>query len=181
MGALVSIDFLGENYLKVMELLLNGNYYLREISDETKLAPSSVHKIIQNLKKKGIIKEKWKKNRVFFEINYDSAIAREMIRTLFVNKILSSKSFKKLLRLKPIKVYLFGSASRGTLTQYSDIDMAAFFTKEPNINRVVEIRMGFASEFIRKTDLFTLPNPSIIDEKSESIKNVEKGILLYGK
>ena len=105
-----------------------------------------------------------------------------MIKTLFVNKILSSKSFKKLLKLKPKKVYLFGSASKGTLKQTSDIDLAAFFNKSPGSSLVSDVRMNFSNEFVRETDLFALDNQkaSSLDEKDKTIKNVLAGILLYG-
>lgn len=176
------INYLGENHFKVLNLILKRDFYLRELAEELKLAPSTTHKVINSLKENNILFENKKKNRTYFRVNYSSVLAREMIKTLFVNKILSSKSFKKLLKLKPKKVYLFGSAANGTLKQTSDIDMAAFFKKEPKSKIFSEIRMSFAAEFIRETDLFALEeNHSTIPEKSESIKNVEKGILLYAK
>jgi predicted nucleotidyltransferase/biotin operon repressor len=178
----IDIDFLGNNHFCVIELLLKRDYCIREIAEELKLAPSSVHKITRTLKSKGVLVEERKKNRVFFKINYGSALAREAVRTLFVARTLSTKAFKKLIELKPQSIYLFGSASKGTLSQKSDLDLAAFFKKPPTSLRISEIRMGLSNELLMEVDLFALnkKNYSSGNEKPESIKNIENGILLYG-
>lgn len=179
----VQVDFLGRDCLKVLRIVALNAPYLREIAESTNLAPSSAHKILTRLKLNRIVLEKKKKNRSYFSLNPDSVIGREAVRLMFVSAVLGSKAFRKLISLGPKRVYLFGSASKGTITPKSDIDLAAFFEKKPNTHKVSEIKRLFSEEFLKDTDLFILSDKkssSSNNEKTETLKAIENSVLLYG-
>ena len=179
------IDFLGENAFRIIELLLEKKQYLRELAERTGLAPSSVHKIISKLVLKKIAFFEKQKNRKVFSLNYDSALTTSAIKILFVNKIISAKAFKKLVALKPIGIYLFGTAASGKITSNSDIDLAINFSKKPDSLLVSNIKRELSNELRKEIQLIILTKDKIVSMKKENaellsqIKN--KSIVLMGE
>ena len=66
---MVNIDFLNEGAFRLLELLLDKKYYLRELAEKTGLAPSTVHKIMAKLVLKKIDVVTKQKNRKIFSLN----------------------------------------------------------------------------------------------------------------
>ncbi len=179
------IDFLNEASLEALKYLINGKSYLREIAEETGLAPSSVHKIMKKFLEKKIVVSEKTKNLKFFALNYDSPLTRSIVKLVFVNKILDSKAFRKLIKIKPSGVFLFGSAAKGTITADSDIDLAVYFTKKPDSFLVSAIKRELSSELKKEIQLVVL-TPAKIDsmkknktELPNQIKN--NSVLLFGE
>ena len=165
-----TIDFLDKNTFLVLESLLNKNYYLRELAEETNLAPSSVHKITTRLIKKNIILTKTQKNRKILKLNYNSPLARKAISIIFVDKLMNCRAFTKLTKLKLRGVYLFGSANRGTVTTNSDIDLAVFFEEKPDLIELSTVKRELSKEIRRDVQLVTLTNEKIKSMKKENIE-----------
>jgi predicted nucleotidyltransferase len=180
-----SINFLTEDSFLILETLLKKKYYLRELSDELELAPSSVHKIISNLEKQKIVLSEMYKNRKIFSLNYGSPLTRKILSLIYTNKILSSKSFSKLIKLNPKGIYLFGSASTGLIRSDSDIDLAIYFKQKPDLFKISEIRRKLDNEIGKEIQLITLTEQQIQSMKKENTELLNqinnKSTLLWGE
>ncbi|MDO8627092.1 MAG: hypothetical protein Q7K42_01375, partial [Candidatus Diapherotrites archaeon] len=77
-------NFFNNGQFLLIELLLEKNYYLRELAERSSLAPSSVYKIMSELVSKMIVLAEKKKNLKFFSLNYNSSITTSILRLIFV-------------------------------------------------------------------------------------------------
>lgn len=179
------IDFLGEDSFSLIEHLLERKQYLRELAEDSKLAPSSVHKIMQALLSRKMVLAEQKKNRKIFRLNYDSPLTTGSLALIFINKIINSKSFRKLKKLKPVGVYLFGTAASGKMTADSDIDLAVYFEKKPDSFELSQIKRELSSELKREVQLITFTKAkleSMRKENTELLQQIKnKGIVLGGE
>ncbi len=98
------INFLTAESFKIIELLIGTKYYLREIAEKTKYAPSTVFKIVSLLSSKKMLFSKENKNRKFFSLNYGSPLTTNALKIISINKIITSKAFVKLTKLNPIGI-----------------------------------------------------------------------------
>jgi len=178
------IDFLNEDAFRLLELLLDRKYYLRELAEKTGLAPSSVHKIMAKLALKKIVKVEKRKNRKFFSLAYVSPLTNCILRTVFVDKITSAKAFKSLVRLQPLGIYLFGTAASGKMTGDSDIDLAIYFKKKPDSFLLTRFKRELSNQLKRDVQLIVLTKSkvdSMEKEKTELLHQIrDKSIVLEG-
>ena len=176
-----TIDFLGKDYFLVIKRLLDGKKYLRELSEETLLAPSSIHNITQKLVKNKILSKTNEKNRTFFSLNFSSPETREIIKLFFIHNLICSKGFHKLKKLSPKKILLFGSVSKGIVDKNSDVDLAIIFNKTPSTIEISTIKILLSKEIDREVQIITLNEKdfSSKNEKSETIKSIQNSIELW--
>lgn len=179
------INFLSENAFTILEMLIKKKCYLRELAEETGLAPSSVHKTASQLVQKKIISTKNHKNRRLFELNYSSPITNKALSILILNQLLESKALKKLVKLKPIGIYLFGTAASGKITHNSDMDLCVFFETKPSAFRLSEIKRKISSEIKKEVQLIILTKQKIQEmkkQKNELLNQIKNNsITLHGE
>ncbi|MBU0662228.1 MAG: nucleotidyltransferase domain-containing protein [Candidatus Diapherotrites archaeon] len=181
---MAGIDFLNKDAFRLLELLLDKKYYLRELAEKTGMAPSSVHNIIALLAARKIVIAESQKNRKFFRLNYGSPLTASIMKTIFVDKITSAKAFKKLVKLQPIGIYLFGTAASGKMSGGSDIDLAIYFEEKPGSLLISQIKRELSNELKMEVQLIVLTKTRVASmergktELLQQIKN--KSIVLEG-
>ncbi len=177
--------FLNADAFRLLELLLNRKYYLRELAEKAGLAPSSVHKAMKRLEARKIVLASRQKNRKLFSLKQSSPLTACILRIVFVNKLAEAKAFKKLVKLKPSGIYLFGTAASGKLSAGSDIDLAVLFEKKPDSLLISEIKRELSNELKREVQLIVLTKDrieSMEKEKTELLQEIRnKSIVLEGK
>ncbi len=180
-----NIDFLNESTFRLLELLLNKKYYLRELAEKTGLAPSTVHKIMTKLALKKIVVVAKQKNRKIFSLNYNNPLTTSILRTILVHEITITRPFKNLVKLRPLGVYLFGSAATGKMTGDSDIDLAIYFKKKPDSLLISQIKRELSNQLKRDVQLITLTKSKVDlmeKEKTELLQQIRaKSIVLEGE
>lgn len=150
--------FLNSDSFLVLERLSQKKCYLRELAEELGFSPSYVHKLVSRLLQNKMIVAEKQKNRKLLGLDYASPLARRSLSLVFIKRILGCKSLRKLIKLGPKSVLLFGSAASGRITANSDVDLAVFFEKMPDFLELSEIERRLSSELKREVQLvfFTL-------------------------
>ncbi len=178
-------DFLDANAFRVLEAIVNKPLHLRELAEETGLAPSTVYKILSNFRRNKTVLVENVKNRKIFRLNPDSTLTNLAVGFLMADKIVHSKSFAKLVQLKPKGVFLFGTAQSGKMTATSDIDLAVFFEKKPDSFKLSQIKSALSNELLREIDLIVLTKEkvkSMQEEEAELLNQiVNKSTVLWGE
>ncbi|MFH1751535.1 MAG: nucleotidyltransferase domain-containing protein [archaeon] len=179
------IDFLNAQALQLIESIIERKYYLRELAECQRIAPSSIHKIMTKLASKKMVLVERQKNKKLFNLNYASPLTRNTLKLIFVNKIISSKAFKKLQKLKPLGIYLFGTAATGRITNNSDLDLAVFFEVKPNDTELNKIKRELENEVKREIQLIVLTKNKVEAMKKQKNQLLEeikhKSIVLEGE
>lgn len=167
--------------LEIIEKLIEKNYYLRELSENIKLPLSTTYKEINELKKYDLIKIKKIKNKTHFNLNYDSILTREAIRLIYIIKISLSKNFKQLTKQKEIKkIYLFGSAQKGTITKNSDVDIGIILKEKINFSKIANFRINLSKELNREIQTIEIDEKKLAnDENNQTLKNILNSTLIY--
>ena len=177
-------NIFNQKKLTIINELLNQENYLREISEKLKLPLTTIHSEITILQKNNILLAYFKKNKKYFKINYNSPLAREAIKLIIMQKLTELKNFQHLTKEKGlVKIYLYGSASNGTLDKNSDIDLGAIIEEEKYKNIIEKYRRPIEKEMGREVDLIVLTKKefdSLSDEKRQILINIQQGTLLYG-
>lgn len=178
-------DFLDSNAFCILEALLGGPFYLRELAEKTGFAPSTVHKILMHFRQNRMVRVENAKNRKVFSLDPDSALASLAVSFWMADKILHSRAFAKLVQLKPSGIFLFGSAHSGKITLNSDIDLAVFFEKKPDSFKLSAIKSALGNELLREIDLIVLTKEkikSMKEEKSELLNRIaNQSTVLWGE
>ncbi|MFH1587094.1 MAG: nucleotidyltransferase domain-containing protein [Candidatus Diapherotrites archaeon] len=108
--------------LKIFELLIDENISVRDLAKKIKCSPAKITQFIKLFKKDNLIKTSKEKNRKILILNKENPVIREIISLLFIDKIVTSKTFSGLKKnAKSIGVY--GSVVEGSLDKKSDIDL----------------------------------------------------------
>ena len=179
------INFLTAESFKIIELLIGTKYYLREIAEKTKYAPSTVFKIVSLLSSKKILFSKKNKNRKFFSLNYNSPLTTNALKIISINKIITTKAFVKLTKLNPIGIYLFGSSANGKMTENSDIDLAIYFETQPNSILLSTIKRELSNELKKEIQLIILTKNKINSMQKNNVELLNQiknnSIILEGK
>ena len=182
---MVGIDFIDSFSFLVFEALLGGERYLRELSELTGLAPSSVHKVLAKLLRHKMVLVSRQKNRLFFRLNYGSPLTAKTVGLIFVHKITAARAFAKLIALKPIGVYLFGTAASGMAAADSDIDLAVLFEKKPDGIKLSGVKRQLSNELKREIQLIVLTAEKIKSMQKENIELLNqiknKSTVLWGE
>ena len=154
---------------QVLELFYenpNQRFTIREISKITKIPRATAHRIIESLKKQGLMnKENSANENLFFKtkkINF------------FIEKIVSSGLIEELInKLNPSCIILFGSIRKGESIKESDIDIFI----ESQLKKDIDL-YKFEKKIGHKIQLFIEPN---IDKLQKNLfNNVINGIKIYG-
>ncbi|MEK6862236.1 MAG: nucleotidyltransferase domain-containing protein [Nanoarchaeota archaeon] len=130
------------NQLEVILLYLldyGKQYYLREISNLTKIPLRTVQTILNILEKNCILKSKTAGKNKYFRLNLDNIqtkhylLQAEIYKTsLFVDKYPIFKTFMKKVNLNEV-IILFGSFAKFSANKDSDLDMLVI----SNFGRVI--------------------------------------------
>lgn len=179
------IDFLSRDAFRIIDALVENKYYLRELAEELKLPPSSVHNILQKLLAEKMVLEKMQKNRKVYSVNYESPLMREVITLGITKRVLGTKALKKLTAQKPHGIYLFGTAATGRVNGNSDVDVAAYFEKKPSGIFISGVNRALSEELKRETQLIVLTKEKLAAMKKENVELQNqirnKSITLWGE
>lgn len=147
-------------------------HFIKEISKKIKLAPTSVRKHIQDLKKEGLIMDKETIPFKGVVANLDSS------KFVFYKKAFNLFSIFELREkiinfLAPSAIILFGSYSRGEDTEESDIDLIVIMKTKK------EIDLKKFEEFLGRRIHLTYVNS--LEKLDKNVKeNAKRGAILYG-
>lgn len=146
-------------------------FYLRKISKELKISPSSTKKAVDILEKNKLIKTERFGNLRIISGNTDEILFKQFkqINNLEMLKPLVDKL------LPAITIGLYGSYAKGENTPESDIDMILITNKKKEVpneykGRTLQIKRFTPAEWDRQKK----ENPAYVRE-------VTKGITLYGE
>jgi len=165
-----------DNNLKVMELFFKSPYHtfhIREVARLTGLSSTGIIKIIQKLKKERLLVTKKTKN--IEEIKPDFEGQFLLMKRVYNIHSLYASGLIPLLQQHyemPQAIILFGSYSKGTDTEKSDIDLAIIAQKKKSADlRKFEITLA------RKINLHIIDVQTTDKEFKNSLAN---GIVLEG-
>jgi len=162
--------------LRVLEVFFKEPtiiHFIREISREIKLAPTSVKNYVNYLLKEGLITEKKSKpfngyiadrtneKFIFYKKSYN-------LSTLYELKNIIENS------IHPIAIVLFGSYSRGEDVESSDIDILVLSKIKMNINSY-----SLEKKLRRKINLMIIEDINKLDRNIK--KKIYNGIVLHGE
>ena len=174
-----NLDFLTPTVMNVLSLFLDNplsEYYEREVLRLTRVSKGSANKTLRQLTDLGLLSRATKGRMVFYKLNPDEASARQF-------KILSNTFMLRSLveRLKPHskKVVLFGSASQGTDTKESDVDLFVLSSEKEDVSREIS---GFNSKLERKVNPIVVDSNEFAKMKREDrplYDNIDRGIVLW--
>lgn len=163
---------MGQNNKKlerVMDLIFENpekGLKVREISRQTKVPKTTVHRYLYLLKKEKLVD---KENKLIVT-NYTKFIKTiQIIKRLFSSGLIDYLEEK----LVPSAIILFGSARKGEYTKNSDIDLFIESTKDVDLNiSAFERKIGHKIQLFIEIDINKFPN--------ELFNNVINGIKLSG-
>jgi predicted nucleotidyltransferase len=165
-----------DNNLKVIEIFFknpNKSFHIRELSRITGLSPPGIIKIIKKLKKEGLLISK--KEKVTEEVKPNFANRFYLIKRLYNFYSLYESGLINYLRgfyEEPQAIILFGSYSKGSDTEKSDIDLCILSNKKnlPDLT-------NFEKRLNRKINII---NSDIDNMKKEFKNSLANGIVLEG-
>lgn len=137
-------DLNNETFI-VIEQLVNGSCYVRELAEKTGLAASTVFRILEKLEKENLLEFKNVKNKKIVSLNLGSFLARRLVSFLYLYKIINSKSFKTL-KNKSVSIHAYGSVVDGNMDAFSDIDLWVMTEKKIPLLGQGKIRNSFSNE-----------------------------------
>lgn len=168
--------FCEENSCLIIETLFDDpdeEHYIRGLAEETGLAPSTVSRRLEELKKDGIVEidEEGVRNRVKARKNNRKFKALKRSHNLY--RVSESGLVEELMdNLFPEAVILFGSYSRGEDRKNSDIDIAVVNGREETIEKE-----KFEERFNREINIHNVNLEKAGDNFIETLAN---GITLRG-
>ncbi len=164
------------SYMKVLEIFFKGPitaHFIREISREIHLAPTSVRKNIKELERENLIVKKELKPFPGFIANREN---EEFIYLKRAYNLATLLNLKKRIEeeLSPKAIVLFGSYSRGEDIETSDIDLVCLskIEKEINLNKI-------ENELKRKINIMFIKDLKQLEESI--LKKINNGIILAGE
>ena len=112
---------------KVLNLIVDNPYkkfYLREISKELNISPSSVKKALDRLKELNLTKEEHLANLRIISANIEETLLKQIKKTKNIEMI------NPLIKIEPsTSIVLFGSMAKGENDNNSDIDLLVITNK----------------------------------------------------
>ncbi|MFH1224983.1 MAG: nucleotidyltransferase domain-containing protein [Candidatus Diapherotrites archaeon] len=178
------IDFLDRSAFMLIEALAEKKQHLRGLAEATGLAPSTVHKKMSAMLGQEMVIAEKRKNAKFFAPNYASPLTAKTISLIFAAKITNCRAFAKLKKMKPLGIYVFGTAASGKIAADSDIDLAVLFEKKPDMIALGEIKMQMGNELGREVQVIALTPEkvrSMEKEGAELLREIRcKSAVLWG-
>ena len=95
--------------------------YARALAKEHKLSPPYVTRVLNRLRTLKVLVSKGELNKNIYSVNYESLLARELLRLSTLMMMKEEKVLKKLSRICPFGIY--GSYSEGRQDGGSDLDL----------------------------------------------------------
>lgn len=165
------------NILKIFFEYPTKEFNVREIARRAHISPATASKVLKELTKKGILKEKKEKLLNLYKANIENDLYRDLKVFYNIRKIKESGLLIELniFYLKPT-IVLFGSAANGYDTENSDIDLLIISEKTkkfPNLKK-------FEKKLNRKIQIFVVEN--LRDLKNRHLINsISNGIVIQGE
>jgi len=97
---------------------------VREYSRENGMSPPTASAMLKGFEKKGLLIKREERGFLFFRVNQESKLMRDLSRIYWGNKL--SGLIKSLEADFPKAIVLFGSLSKLEVRKESDIDLAVF-------------------------------------------------------
>lgn len=128
-------DKLTQSNLKVLNLFLEDIdrvFYLREIAKVLKISPSTTKLSLDILNKLNLLEVEKRAHIIFYKLNMDNLIVRELKKIKNIELIKENKLVEKLMKANQniISILVYGSFAKGNNTKNSDIDLLIITTKK---------------------------------------------------
>jgi predicted nucleotidyltransferase len=152
-------------------------FNVREVARLLKISPATASKVLKQLVKDGLLKERKERLLNLYKANLEKDLYKDLKIFYNLRKIRDSGLLKELNRfyLKPT-IVLFGSCASGMDTETSDFDLLIISekTKEfPHVSR-------FEKKFKRRIQFFIVKDIKELKNK-HLINNVLNGITIQGR
>lgn len=161
---------------KILEVLSadpNERLHVREIARRSDTSPSTASNILRELEKENMLTKEVVGRQTFYTVNMNNPVIKQF--KVFDN-VLNLYDIVNKLKDVSDKIVLFGSASQGTNTKKSDIDL---FIKTSNPDDVKERIRGseMISPIIVRSGDF-----QVFKKENEALyENIKKGIVLWSR
>ncbi|MEK6823957.1 MAG: nucleotidyltransferase domain-containing protein [Nanoarchaeota archaeon] len=144
----------------------NQRFTIREIAKTAKIPRTTAHRVVESLKKQGLIN---KENSV-----NENLLFKTKKINFFIEKIVFSGLIEELInKLNPSCIILFGSVRKGESIKESDIDLFV----ESQLKKHIDLSK-FEKKIGHKIQLFI--EPEINKLQKNLFNNVVNGIKIYG-
>lgn len=143
---------LGPYNLQIFELLINEDASVRDLAKKADCSPAKVTQFAELYTTNNLATMKRDMNRKVLALNKSSPLAREIITLIYLDKIISSKTFSALKRTSN-SMGLYGSIADGNADKYSDIDLWIVSDHRKKIWETGKIRQQLTSELGREVSL----------------------------
>jgi len=160
------------------------------LEELTKIPHATVFRTLKGLKDFNILKSvKINRKDILYELVNDSPIAKELKRTLDIEKITAKKIANifigNIKSKKIISAILYGSSISGDIKPESDIDILVILNKHDNpLEKEIQDIAGELSSKLNKTLSVTIMDIEEINKEKDKqfIKSVKSNMeILYGK
>ena len=162
------------NEEKVLELLFKYptvGFTFREMSRKIRISTPTISKIVNELKRKGLVKIKEEGNLFIVRGNIESERFRELKRVYNIFSLIELRKFL-IHKFNPSLICVYGSYAFGEDLENSDVDIFIESEKNYHVNL-----SKFEKKLNRKVHLIT-GNLSIMPKELE--ENILTGVVLYG-
>jgi len=165
------------NTLRIFFESPTQEFSVREVARMLKISPATVSKNLNYLAEKNILKGRKERMLNLYKSNIENEFYKDLKIFYTIRKIKTSGFFEALNRfyLKPT-IVLFGSASLGSDTETSDLDILVISEKTKEFPKLKK----FEKKINRKIQLFVFSAIKKIRNK-HFINNILNGLVLQGE
>ena len=155
----------------------NREFNVREVARILKIAPATASSQLKELAKEGLLKEKKERNLIIYKANLDYDRYKDLKVYYNIRKIKDSGLIEEINKfyLKPT-IVLFGSASFGSDTEDSDIDLVVISEKTKEFLN----KERYEKIIKRRLQLFVIKNIKEL-KNDHLINNVLNGLVIQGE
>lgn len=154
-----------KNNIKILELIGSEALHIREIAERTSTSPATVHQAIKLFKKLDFVIEKKIKNRKVVSLNRKNVLLRKVRSLININKLVSSKAYKKLKQYGVVGIY--GSFARGEDVPESDVDLWVYSKERTSVIKLKSIIRSLSKDLGKETRLLMLTDKKIKELKEK--------------
>lgn len=148
---------------------------VREYARQTNISPPTASKLLNNYVKQGVLKKEKDKGYHLFYGNQNNWIFIDLTRIYWRRTLEKIKFLEQLEKdFKSSTIILFGSASKGEITNKSDLDLAIFSPSNPKYDYSI-----FENKLKRKIQIFKFNSLEEIKNKDLS-NNILSGYIVKG-
>ncbi|MFH0836709.1 MAG: nucleotidyltransferase domain-containing protein [Candidatus Aenigmatarchaeota archaeon] len=185
--------FLSRSMWKLLNVMLMQpwkTFYVRELIQTSRTGPNTAIRLLKELQKRDIIKSQKTGNTISYSLNPENELTRKLLMLCHENRLNLlpnefSKYISRLRRKLDIKnilsVVLFGSVSKGTTNELSDIDILIVYRDRFNGAVIKQIFEKY-SRYVQIIDLSDNEFDKKYKEGNELIINaIKSGIIIYDR